>query len=554
MLNQIHIRDLATIEDQHLDLSNGTTMITGESGAGKSIFIEAIELALGARGSANLIRPGKERADISLCFEIPNLPKVIEWLKEADLYQDNDVCIIRRVLTNDGRSRSYINGLPATLQLVRELAELLFHLHGQCEQQVLLNIDNQREILDRYAKHIPLANNVKQLATEWRSLDRDIQSLNQKNHERDERRAYLRFQLEEFSVLQLQPNEWETLEIEHHKLTHTEEFLQNLQNSLAYLTNDDRSALSLLNDMRKSLEMMPAFETKAGEWLATLDSSLIPLNDLEAELTSYSETIELDPQRLQFVEHRISQIFDLARKHRTTPQALLDLQEQLTTELAILESSNTELARLEEQQKKVTIAYQELAAELSKNRRNAAINLAKEITQTIRSLSLPHSEFIISIEKEPTPFSLHGLEKITFIIKTNPDQLPQPIAKVISGGELSRLSLAIHLALAHQTTTPTLIFDEIDTGVGGATAEKIGKLLKKLGNAYQVFCVTHQAQVAACAHHHLLVEKYFLEAKTHTRLRFLSVAERTNEIARMLGGEKITQKTLDHAREILTLA
>lgn len=555
MLNQIHIRDLATIEDQHLHLNNGSTMITGETGAGKSIFIEAIELALGARGSANIIRPGKERADISLCFEIGKLPKVIEWLKNADMYQDSDECIIRRVLTNDGRSRSYINGLPATLQLVRELAELLFHLHGQYEQQVLLKVENQRDILDRYAEHIPLTNKVKLLSNEWRSLDRDIKLLREKTRERTERRDYLRFQLDEIAILQLHQGEWETLESEHNKLTHSEELLRNLQQALQHLSDEDNlNALSLLNDTRKLFEAIQTVEPKTQQWLNSLNSSLIQLGDMETEMRDYLESSDLDPERLQYVEKRVSQIFDLARKHKITPEELYDFQEQLSAELSVLDSSDTELTSLEEQQKNIAAAYQECAEKLSNSRAAAAEKLSKEITKTIRSLSLPHGEFRVMIENESAEFSPNGLDKINFIIKTNPDQTPQPIAKVISGGELSRLSLAVHLALAHQTTTPTLIFDEVDTGVGGATAEKIGKLLRKLGEAYQVFCVTHQAQVAACGHYHLLVEKYFVEKCTHTRLRFLNQGEKTNEIARMLGGETITQKTLDHAKEILTLA
>lgn len=555
MLNQIHIRDLATIEEQHLHLNHGTTMITGETGAGKSIFIEAIELALGARGSANIIRPGKERADISLCFDIATLPKVIDWLKNADLYH-TDECIIRRVLTNDGRSRSYINGFPATLQLVRELAELLFHLHGQFEQQVLLKIENQRDILDRYAEHIPLMQDLKRLSNEWRSLDRDIKLMREQTRERTERQEYLRFQLNELLAIAIKAGEWEALETEHYKLTHSEELMRNLQSALHHLTDDDnRNAISLLNDMRKLLEAAQPLDPKSCEWLTTLNSSLIQLTDLEADLRGYCEATDLDPARLQFVEQRVSQIFDVARKHKVTPPELFHLQEQLTTELAMLDASDSELHELESQQKAVAIHYQTIAEKISKGRTAAAATLSKEITASIRSLSLPHGEFHILIEDDlHADFSPHGLEKITFLIKTNPDQKPQPIVKVISGGELSRLSLAVHLALANQATTPTLIFDEVETGVAGAIAEKIGRLLKKLGRSYQVFCVTHQAQVAACSDQHLFVEKYFVDNSTYTRLRFLNQEEKTFEIARMLGGETITQKTLDHAKEILTLA
>lgn len=555
MLTQIHIRDLATIEDQHLHLQAHTTMITGETGAGKSIFIEAIELALGARGSAQLIRPGKERADISLCFDITHLPTVNAWLKQADMYDNDGECIIRRVLTSDGRSRSYINGLPATLQLVKELAELLFQLHGQSEQQTLLDVENQRILLDRYAEHLTLANQVADLSAEWRRIDREIHGRQERSQERTERRDYLRFQLEEMTTLNLQPNEWENLEAEHHRLTHSEEFLRLLQRTLSLLADDDNhNAITLLNDIRKLLETTQHLDPRANEWLNTLNASLIQLADLENELRSHIEKDDLDPERLHFVENRTSLIFDIARKHKVTPDELLALQERLQDELNTLEASDTEISALQAEQQAVASKYQELAERLSKSRLQAAKKFEKEITSTIRSLSLPHGEFRVQTEKEHAPFALHGLEKISFIIKTNPDQSLQAIAKVVSGGELSRLSLAIHLALAHRKTLSTLIFDEVDTGVGGATAEKIGKLLRKLGDHYQVFCVTHQAQVAACGHHHMLVEKYFVDNTTHTRLKLLNQSDKTQEIARMLGGETITQKTLDHAKEILALS
>lgn len=552
MLNQIHIRDLATIEELHLNLHTGSTMITGETGAGKSIFIEAIELALGGRASQNLIRPGKERAEISLSFDITKFPHVITCLQNLDLYHDDSECIIRRVITADGRSRSYVNGSPSTLQLVKELGELLFHLHSQHEQQVLLKSENQREMLDRFADHLPLAAQVQQLAQQWRTLGDTIAELRAKSLERNDRSEYLRFQLNELNDLKLRAGEWETLEAEHHRLTHSEELMRHIQQALQQIADDENNnALTLLNDVRKTLDDIQPVEAKANEWISTLESSLIQLTDLESELRNYLESTDLDPERLQIVEERVSQIFNLSRKHKIPPQELFQFQERLVNELGTLDSSDENIKKLESQQQAIFKEYAEQAAKLSVSRQKAAAKLEKEITTTIRSLSLPHGEFKIELEKETHALSLHGNEKIVFLIKTNPDQSLQPLAKVISGGELSRLSLAAHLALAHKTSIPTLVFDEVDTGLSGATAEKIGKLLRKLGDSYQVFCVTHQPQVAACGHHQLLVEKYFVQKTTHTRLRLLAIEERTKEIARMLGGEKITEKTLDHAREVL---
>jgi DNA repair protein RecN (Recombination protein N) len=554
MLTQIHIRDLATIEELHLNLLHGSTMITGETGAGKSVFIEAIELALGGRASSNIVRPGKEKADISLCFDISQFSHVVARLKEFDLYQDTAECIIRRVITADGRSRCYVNGYPATAQLVRELGELLFHLHGQHEQQVLLQSETQRDMLDRFADHLPLALQVKLAAEEWKSVTQQIKSLREKTLERTERSDYLRFQLEELQEIKLQPGEWETLEAEHHRLSHSEELMRHINQAVMQIAEDEqRNALSLINDIRKTLETIQNVEPKAKEWLGSAQTAFIQLDELASDLRSYLENTELDPEKLQHIEARVSLIFNLARKHKITPQELVALKERLDSELNALNSSDEDLGKLEAELKIIEKKYSELAEKLSLSRKKAATKLEKEITTTIRSLSLPHGEFHIALEKETAPFSSHGNEKIVFLIKTNPDQTLQAL-KVISGGELSRLSLAAHLALANRITIPTLVFDEVDTGLSGATAEKIGKLLRKLGESYQVFCVTHQAQVAACGHHHLLVEKYFVEKSTHTRLRLLNAEEKTKELARMLGGEKITEKTLAHAKEMLEVA
>lgn len=552
MLTQIHIRDLATIDEMHLNFLTGTTMITGETGAGKSIFIEAIDLALGARGSQNMIRTGKEKADIHLCFDITHFPKVIEFLKNLDLQEDSHECIIRRIITNDGRSRCYINGAPVTVQLVRELGELLFHLHSQHEQQVLLKADTQREMLDRYANHLALVLQVKSLADEWKKVTEEIKVLREKALDRNTRSEYLRFQLDEFEAVKLQNGEWEILETEHQRLTHAEELIKNIQHTLQVIAEDESvNILSMLHDVRKVFENIQSVEPKTKEWMNTLNSILILLGDLEGELKDYFTNTELDPEKLHALEERISHIFGLSRKYKISPNEFVSYRERLMQELNSLNSSDENLVKLEEQKDIIENKYQILADQLTQSRQKALANLQKEINNTIRSLSLPHGEFKIDLEKDHAAFSTHGNERVVFLIKTNPDQAMQPLGKVISGGELSRLSLAVHLALANQTTIPTLVFDEVDTGLSGATAEKIGRLLRKLGDSYQVFCITHQPQVAACGHHHVLVEKCFEEQTTHTRLRLLNQTQKTREIARMLGGEKITKKTLDHAMEVL---
>lgn len=551
MLTHIQILDLATIESLDLALRHGGSMITGETGAGKSIFIEAIELALGARGSANIVRIGKERADISLHFDISKLPNAVRWLQDHDFSLEGNDCIIRRVLNSDGRSRSYINGYTATQQLARELGELLFHLHGQYEQQVLLKPDNQRELLDRYAGHMNLVQEISACATRYKQLEKDMQTLRDAANKRHERSDYLRFQLDELNALQMRDGEWEKLEAEHHKLTHADELLRHLQQAHTMLDDGEQNIMQSLHDVRKSLETVQNVDKKIPEWVTTLDSATILLNDMKFEINDYLEKTDIDPERLQFIEQRVTQIYNIARKHKIQPHEVTALHTRLQQEWDALENSDSDLAKLLAEQQTVLAQYKKLATELTANRRKTAAALQKTITKSIRALSLPHGEFQIALEAEEQAIALHGAEKIVFLIKTNPDQKLQPLVKVISGGELSRLSLAVHLALADRISTPTLIFDEVDTGVGGATAEKIGKLLRTLGETYQIFCVTHQPQVAACGQHHLLVEKTFVNNITHTHLRFLNPNERKAEVARMLGGETITDTTRAHAEEML---
>lgn len=548
MLNHIYIKDLVTIETLDLNLPGSSIMITGETGAGKSIFIEAIELALGERASPNMIRVGKEKADISLCFDITHFPKVFSYLKTHDLEQAGNECMIRRVIMQDGRSRIYVNGAPTTLQHVKALGELLFHVHGQYEQQVLLKSDYQREVLDRFADTLSLADEVKKTAEEGKLLAAHIQTLKEQTTTRAERANFLRFQLDEFHQLKLEPNEWETLEAEHHRLTHAEELLRNIEQTIHLLSEDEsKNAHSLIHQARKTLESIQSIETKSNEWMNTLNAAAITLKDLSEELTHYLENASLDAHKLQQVEERVSNIFALARKHKVKPEELCLLQQKLTDEFEALNTSDETLEALAKKLYDIEKQYEEKANQLSSARLKASKKLEKEITETIRSLSLPHGEFHIVLEKEEQPLSLHGHEKIIFQIKTNPDQRIQPLAKVISGGELSRLSLAVHLALAKKTTVPTLIFDEIDTGLSGKTAEKIGKLLRQLGETYQVFCITHQPQVAALGKHQLLVEKYFKDNTTYTGLKLLDHDARKLEIARMLGGETITDAVLAHA-------
>jgi DNA repair protein RecN (Recombination protein N) len=553
MLLQVNIKNLITIDELVLEFSDATTVITGETGTGKSILIDAIELALGARASESIVREGKEKADISLCFDISKLPAARAWLKNYDLSQETQECIIRRTISKDGRSRSYINGMPTTLQPLRELSELLIDIHGQHENQSLLKSEKQREMLDDFAGHHSLLDKISELSDEWHTLNEEICSLRQLIEEHNERSDFLSFQLQEFETLNIAPDEFHHLDLEHKQLANAGELLQNMNFALDCLTTqDEHNALRLLNQSLQALEAIQHVDPKISPWLESIKTAMIQVSDVESELHRYLDGIDLDPERLAWLEERISTLFNLARKHRISPNELHEFQTKLTAEFNELANSDERLDELKQKLRLVEKNYYDAAKKLSHSRLQAAKQLASEITKTIRELALPHAEFHVELDLEnTTQFSSFGLEKIIFQIKTNVGQLMQPLAKIVSGGELSRISLAIHIATAEQHAISTLIFDEVDVGISGSTAEIVGKLLRHLGKTHQVLCITHLPQVAAQGHHHVQVEKITEENMTKTYLRSLTTDEKINEIARMLGGVAITQKTMEHAREMV---
>ncbi len=553
MLTQIHIQNLITIHELSLEFKTGTTVITGETGAGKSILIDAILLALGARATGDLVRPGHEKADISLTFDVTRLPEAAHWLKDHDLDQESQECILRRTIYQDGRSRSYINGMPSTLQPLRELSETLIQIHGQHEHQSLLKTDKQRALLDRYAGHAYLVDSVHALADEWQTLHQEFTELQQLIDERTSRGEFLKFQLQELEELHLKPDEFTQLDLEHKQLAHADELLQSLNMTLGLLTDvEEQNALKALHHALQTLEKVRHVEPKTTIWIESIQNAILQLSDTEDELRRYLDTFSLDPERLSWLERRISTLFDLARKHKVEPNELYDLQQKLKEEENKLAFSDTRLTELTTRINTLTEHYSIAANKLSKSRRQAANKLVDELTQIIHELSLPQAEFAISFEKNEKPIiSAQGLDKITFQIRTNAGQSLQPLAKIASGGELSRIALAIHMSTALEQTTPTLIFDEVDVGIGGGTAEMVGKLLRRLGDTHQVLCITHQPQVAALGHQHIRVTKIHSNNAHHTQIETLSLKEKVNELARMLGGVEITPKVLAHAREMV---
>ncbi len=554
MLTQIHIHNLITIHELTLEFKTGTTVITGETGAGKSILIDAILLALGARATGDLVRPGQEKVDISLTFDVSKLPEAKLWLKNHDLLdQATQDCILRRTLYKDGRSRSYIIWMPSTLQPLRELSETLIQIHGQHEHQSLLKADKQRTLLDRYAGHAHLVDNVHALADEWLALNQELTELQQLMNERTSRGEFLKFQLQELEELHLQPDEFTALDSEHKQLAHADELLQNLNLTLGLLTDiEEQNALHTLNQALQTLEKVRQVEPKITIWIEAIQNAIVQLSDTEDELRRYLDTFSLDPERLGWLEQRISALFNMARKHKVEPNELYDLQQKLTSEENNLALSDTRFAELTKKISALTEHYYTAANKLSKSRKQAANKLVAELTQIIHELSLPHAEFAIHFEKHEMPIiTTYGIDKITFQIKTNAGQPLQPLAKIASGGELSRIALAIHMTTALEHSTPTLIFDEVDVGIGGGTAEIVGKLLRRLGQTHQVLCITHQPQVAALGHQHIRVSKIHLDNAHHTQIETLLPHDKVNELARMLGGIEITPRVLAHAKEMM---
>ena len=552
MLTQIHISNLATIQELLLDFKKGTTVITGETGAGKSILIDAIELALGQRATSDIVRTGQEKADIALVFEVGPVAEIRDWLKNYDLDNEAGECIIRRTINKDGRSRSYINGMPTTLQPLRELSEMLISIHGQHEHQALLKSETQRMMLDRFAGHYDLLDKVHALSDEWHQLSKEIAALQRLSQERAQRGEFLKFQLQELEELNLTVDEFEQLDLEHKQLANADELLQNINQTVNYLGEDENNALHLLNRSVQALEAVQSVDPKIIMWVQSLKNAIIHISDTENELHRYLEGVEIDPERLQIIEQRISTLFDLARKHKVAPQELYDLQQTLAAEYIELESSDDKLSSLKQKLDSLEKHYHEVAHKLGQSRLKAAKKLADQITQTINELALPQGEFHVLFEIEDYSHpAYNGMEKVVFQIKTNAGHDLQPLAKIASGGELSRISLAIHLATAGQHTIPTMIFDEVDVGIGGGTAEIVGKLIRRLSHTHQVLCVTHAPQVAAQGHQHLRVEKLMENNATYTRIQELTPDEKITELARMLGGVEITKTTLEHAREML---
>lgn len=553
MLKFMSIHNYTVTEHVELELQDGMTVITGETGAGKSIMIDALALCLGARADSSAIRVGCEQMDITVNFEISKNSFVQGWLNDNELSSENE-CILRRVVKQDGRSLSMINGRSVPLQLTRQLAEFLVTIHGQHEQHTLFKRDTHRTIVDNYANHQHLLEAMQQHYYSWKKTQNEIEHLTTQVHDQT-RVDFLSFQLQELNDLHLEDGELPSIEQEHRQLMHADTILEQCQSALDLIRESEEQ--NITKQLHQSLQLLEKLIPLNASIKAThelLNGALINCQEAATEIQQYLSKVDNNPQRLNELEQRLQNIYNIARKHRIKAQEIPQQRAQLEQELLQLTERDALLEKLRKTLSQQAETYFQAAQKLSASRQKAIKKLSKEITDSVRPLGMPQANFEIHAQPlENLIPQLNGMETLEFYVATNPGIPSQPLKKVVSGGELSRISLAIQVITAQNHATPTLLFDEVDVGIGGATAEIVGKLLRKLAEHHQVICVTHQAQVAAQGHQHLRVEKRVENNISASFVRQLALDEKIEEIARMIGGQNITARTRAHAKELVSL-
>jgi DNA repair protein RecN (Recombination protein N) len=550
MLKFLGIRDFVIVSSLELDFSPGFTVLTGETGAGKSILIDALSLALGERGDATMVRNGCERAEIAAEFDVSAMPQVQDWLREQELEGDPGVCLLRRVLDAGGRSRGFINGRSATLQQMREAGDRLLDIHGQNVHQSLLRPDAQRTLLDGYAGVAVAAGQVAALYHDWQALRRRRISLTENADAVAAERELLQFQRSELEGLAFDASDWNAVQEDYARLAHAASLLETAAFGIETLSEADNACLTQLNALAARLRDGMVHDASLGETLQMLESAQAELQEAVYALRHYQQRMDTDPQRLHIQEQRIQTVLDTARKYRVAPEQLGEALQRIMARLEEL-GGDADLAELAQQEESARQNYLPAAQKLTAARKKAAGKLAREITESMQTLAMEGGSFAVAL-LPLAEAGAYGMEAIEFQVAANPGVPPRSLAKVASGGELSRISLAIQVATSQLASVPTLIFDEVDSGIGGRVAEIVGHLLKKLGKDYQVLCVTHLPQVAAAADRQWQVSKAVENGVTLSRITLLDGKQRVEEIARMLGGVKITETTRNHAAERLT--
>lgn len=545
MLRTLHIRDFVIVEQTEIHFGPGFTVFSGETGAGKSILIDALALALGERGDVSVLREGAARADITAVFDTP--PALRAWLAEREIDADDELAL-RRVIDAQGRSRAYINGTPATVAQLRELGDSLVDIHGQHAHQSLMRPEAQRDLLDAHGGHGELRQGVAQAWKQWRALARQLELAEKDAAGLAAERERLQWQVDELDRLGLAPDEWDALQSEHTRLSHSQSLLDGATQILDALDGEGDSAHHRLTAANQRIQQMLRHDTGLQGIYDELESARIAISEAVSDLNNYVSRVDLDPRRLADVEARLSAVFETARKFRTEPEALCALRDSLHAELSALQAA-ADIDALRAQALAAQTQYDAAAAKLTTARRKVAKDLGKQVTLAMQTLAMQGGKFEPTLAASAP--SAHGNEHVEFLVAGHAGTTPRPLAKVASGGELSRISLALSVIASRAARVPTLIFDEVDSGVGGAVAEAVGKLLRELGERHQVLCVTHLPQVAACGNNQFLVSKTESRGTTRSRIEELDDGARVEEIARMLGGIKLTATTREHAREML---
>ena len=556
MLTQLTINNFAIVRQLEIELAKGMSVITGETGAGKSIAIDALGLCLGQRIETSMVREGQERAEICATFFIEPTNPAYQWLQEQEL-QDPDNpsdCILRRVINADGRSKAFINSTPVSASQLKEIGQYLIHINGQHASQLLLKNDYQLQLVDTFAHHYDLLAQMREDYRAWKNLQTQVKTFQQKVAENAAKKQLLQYQVEELDEFALRPNEYLELEEDHRRLSNSEQLTQLSQSALQLLSENETVSIdSMLYRATQYIDELSELDPRYASVQTMLNDALIQVQEATSEVQHLASHIEQDPMLLQEIEQRLGQALQLARKHNVKPEELVEWHQKLKAELtALLDFSESE-ERLILEEKAAFEKMQHTAKQLHESRCQAAGKLAQQVTHSIKGLAMENAEFFIEVNSDLTKVTANGADNIVFTLRSNLGQQAQPLAKVASGGELSRISLAIQVLTSDQSAIPTLIFDEVDVGISGKTASVVGKLLRQLGDKCQVLCVTHLPQVACHGHHQFNVEKFTVDDKTETKMTALSQEERVPALARLLGGSEITDLALANAQEMLDL-
>jgi DNA repair protein RecN (Recombination protein N) len=553
MLLHLNIQNFAIVRALDIDWRNGMTTITGETGAGKSIAIDALGLCLGDRAVTDVVRPNCKKAELSATFDIRNNKIAIQWLEKNDISFEDHECILRRLISAEGRSKAFINGSQVPLAQLKEIGQYLINIHGQHEHQLIVKASQQRQILDDYADHKNLIETLQFYFKQWQSLNHESNKLQENQSQRNAQRQLLQYQVNELNEFALAEGEFEQLESDYKRHSNSQQLLDISLQALQNLSENEQ--FNITDSLRATCEQinhLASLDPNISQLAEQLNESLLQLEDVNSELRNYYERLELDPQTYQIIEERFSTAVQLAKKHHVSPENLTKFHQNLKQELALISGDESRLDIIYQEIEAAEANYITSAKALTKSRLKAAKTLSKKITESMRELNMEHGQFEVSVsQNENEKLTSHGLDDINFLISLNPGQQLAAMNKVASGGELSRISLAMQVILADKVITPTLIFDEVDVGISGPTAAMVGAKLQQLATNTQVICVTHLPQVACKGHQQLFVTKLTDGEHTETKVTELSNDGRVQEIARLLAGDKITDNSIANAQELL---